>query len=136
MGKNLTLIIAKELGLEEYEVFAIKGVKDYKFRFAYDDLQYLYDGDKEWEDEYDGYLHGLVLGQYEVEKLPFEPKNGEVYWTFTSYSVKGDQWVVVNYEWSGCPFDCMALKLGCTFRTKEEAYKAFPTKYKELTGKE
>jgi hypothetical protein len=71
------------------------------------------------------------LGDVEVIKIPFEPQEGEKYWSYW-----GD-WEIEYYLWEGKRTVAQLRKAcGCVFRTEEEAIKARPAKYKELTGKE
>jgi hypothetical protein len=127
MTKNLIPIIAKELGVEIGEEFAIKGIENTKYRFQSDMLEastintvWICSG-----------LHINRLAEVEIIKLPFEPKAGEKFWTYWT------DWSVTDFEWKDktANFDFRKF-CGCVFRTREEAIKARPEKYKELTGKE
>lgn len=127
MAKNLIPIIAKELGVEIGEEFAIKRQQLLKYRFNNDVLEFeIRDG--VWE------RSGLLvteLNDIEVIKLPFKPKENEKYWTYF-----GDKFFVDYTVWANTPFDYGLESIGCVFRTKEEALAARPEKFKELTGKE
>lgn len=61
-------------------------------------------------------------------KIPFKPREGEMYWTYI-----GD-WTPHEEFWDGDAYDCIHKACGCVFRTKEEALKARPERYKALTG--
>jgi hypothetical protein len=76
---------------------------------------------------------GLInkLGDVEVIKIPFEPQEGEYYWTYN-----GDAFCIVETDWTGFASEYCKKACGCIFRTEAEAIKARPAKYKELTGKE
>ena len=67
-------------------------------------------------------------------KIPFEPKEGETYWTY-----KGDYegcWEVNSEIWDGGAYDYIHKGCGCVFRTEEEALEYLPVKYKMLTGRD
>lgn len=127
MSKNLIPIIAKELGVEIGEEFAIKGIENTKYRFQNDALEvstintiWICSG-----------LHINRLAEIEIVKLPFTPHVGEYYWTYNS-----DDFSIVETDWAGLAGEYCKKACGCVFRTEEEAIKARPAKYKELTGKE
>lgn len=132
MGKNLIPIIAKELGVELNEPFKIAGNGDSLWRFTDTNFQF-YDNhfQDDWVNVKSQSVATLVLETPEIIKLPFKPKLGQPYWTY-----RGDWGPEWEMKWCGVPYELMALKAGCVFRTKEEAIKARPAKYKELTGKE
>ena len=66
-------------------------------------------------------------------KIPFEPKFGEEYWTYLGDK---DTWIVVCEDWTDAPFDYIHKACGCVFRTEEEALEYLPVKYKMLTGRD
>lgn len=76
-------------------------------------------------------LLGILTGEYEIVKMPYQPKNGEVYWTYFY-----DNFVVNNIVWGSDVGDYTRMKCGLIFRTEAEAVAARPRVYKELTGKE
>lgn len=132
MGKNLIPIIAKELGVELNEPFKIAGNGDSLWRFTETNFQFY---DKHFQDDWINVkpqsVATLVLETPEIIKLPFEPKEGEIFWTYWT------NWSVTDFEWedNNVNFDFRKF-CGCIFRTEAEAIKARPKKYKELTGKE
>lgn len=127
MGKNLIPIIAKELGVEIGEIFRIEQ-SDYFYRFSKERLERRFPTGCEWNES------TMTIGnlQYaEIVKLPYEPKYGDLYWTYwrEDFSVIRDYWRNTTTDY--------AFKLaGIVFRTQGEALEARPAKYKELTGKE
>lgn len=129
MGKNLIPIIAKELGVEIGEEFRIAGSPAIKYRFKNNKMEGQYTVNDDWE-----IATPLInsLGDVEVIKLPFEPKEGDYYWTYA-----GDDFCIIRLNWNNRHvYDWMCKACGCVFRTEEEAIKARSAKYKELTGKE
>ena len=131
MGKNLIPVIAKELGVEigeEFEMDRIEG----KFRFSQQQLQTEYQKENflQWMSASDVVCQLLLAGNIEIVKLPFKPVYGQRYYTFT------DDW---DTTWVDCEdtfFDFMCKELNVAYRSEEDAYKARPAKYKELTGKD
>lgn len=132
MTKNLIPIIAKELGVEIGEEFAIEGDVG-RYRFTKTNLEWL-DVDhyaEDWIAAEDCVAASLVYGFSEIIKLPFEPKVGEIFWTYWQ------SWQVTNFVWvDGFTNHCLRKSCGLIFRTEAEALAARPAKYKELTGKE
>lgn len=78
-----------------------------------------------------GFLERLICGDYEISKLPFEPKDGERY-----FSYAGNDFGTLYTMWTGTATNYLHKATGCIFRTEAEAIVARPAKYKELTGKE
>lgn len=109
-------------------------VTDYAktIRFKFDEIGLL------WIDEYEenwtyadlSTFFRLINGDNEIIKLPFEPKNGELVWTYWT------NWKVTSFVWDDKYTNFAFRKFcGCTFRTEEEAIAALPEKYREITGK-
>ena len=67
-------------------------------------------------------------------KIPFEPEDSDVYWTYVG--IEGVGWDVYDEIWDGSPYDYIHKAAGCVFRTKEEALEYLPVKYKMLTGRD
>ena len=78
-------------------------------------------------------VYGILCGYYKIVKLPWKPKNGEIYWTimFTSDDKPSAQRLV----WSGDSIDFIKKALGLVYRTKEEAEAHLAEDYERLTGK-
>ena len=135
MSKNLIPLITEMLGVEmeeafkirrpDYEVcengiyafFAGKGLMKKNERGEFDNNSSI-----EFED--------LCLGNYEVVKLPWEPKYGDKYY----YLNVSDVCVSSGY-WFGHTDDYAMRSLGIVYRTKEEAEARFEKDYERLTGK-
>ena len=75
-------------------------------------------------------MGNFLKGDYEIVKLPFEPKRGEVYW-FVSLRTKQ----VGFNEWVCRSWDYMAKYCGNCFRTEAEAEKHKYEIYEKLTGR-
>lgn len=126
MTKNLIPEIAKMLGVEIGEEFEVKGITSSKYRFKNDGLEVNF-WDGVWKQSI---LSISQLGDIEVMKLPFEPQMDERYYTFAG------SWEITDTLWRNRPCDYGRKAINCVFRTQEEALKARPAKYKELTGAE
>ena len=131
MSKNLVPIIAKELGVEIGEEFNVTGyAKTIRFKFDETGLLWIDECEKIWAYTDVSTFFRLIDGDVEIIKLPFELKTGDEYWTYS------ETWEVEDWVWTYDFLDLVYKRVGIVFRTKEEAIKARPDKYKELTSKE
>ena len=136
---NLIPIIAEALGVRIGEEFNAKHANIGKiltnskeepaiFKFGNDGLYA-----KCSDGSGDFFLIGMgnfLKGDYEIVKLPFEPKRGEVYW-FVSLRAKQ----VGFNEWVSRSWDYMAKYCGNCFRTEAEAERHKFEIYEKLTGR-
>lgn len=109
--------VAKLLGVELGEEFIIEGCCNNPYKFEVNGL---------FDCSSIGcpiHLLCLLQGDYEIVKIPFKPKKGDVYWIYSTLLKRVD-----NYLWDGASSDYAYYKIGNCFRTKEEA----ETKGKEL----
>ena len=81
-----------------------------------------------------GYITTLITGEYKIEKIPFVPKMGEKYWTYSGYG--GNEPYIGKYTWNNGCYDKERKLLGIIFKTKQEANDYLPTWEKRLQGKE
>ncbi len=79
-------------------------------------------------------LYGLIVGIYKVKKLPFEPKDGEKYWTVYWKEI-GDMPCAIYEIWRGDSCDFANKVSGQCFRTEAEAEKHKYEIYEKLTGR-
>ena len=127
MSKSLIPIIAKELGVEIGEEFKFNSNQHvFTYRFTDEEIQSKCKG-REWGTSV---IDLNVILKQEIIKLPFEPKTGDEYWTYS------ETWEVEDWVWTYDFLDLVYKRVGIVFRTKEEAINARPQKYKELTGNE
>ena len=80
-----------------------------------------------------GYISTLITGKYKIERLPFSPKMGESYWT---YSAGFTLPVIEYYSWGNSCYDKERKLFGIVFRTEQEAKDYLPTWEKRLEGEE
>ena len=77
-------------------------------------------------------LPALLSGDIEIIKLPFEPKEGEVYFCVCW----GEKTIYVeDYLWEGDSTDYQRMYCGNCFRTRSEAAAHKFEIYEKLTGK-
>ena len=70
----------------------------------------------------------LITGKFKIEKIPFAPKIGEYYWTYSD--------IICRYNWDNTIFHKERKLLGVVFRTEQEARDYLPTWQKRLDGEE
>ena len=133
---NLIKKIAELLGVEIGEPFEITSV-------VHEDGNYYYFSETELLEHVEGktpdyaqyrVLADLIYGDKKVVKLPFEPKEGEIYWS-VAWSETERLIVVCALHWISND-RCYADKYaGNCFRTKAEAEAHKYEIYEKLTGK-
>lgn len=134
MAKNLIPEIAQMLGVELGEDFKLKDkqnnfVSTEIYKFSEDSLLYRYQDQGGYYTALSPTLYRLFKGDYEVIKLPWKPKKGDVYSTFGRL---GDKWVVRSLWWGGFPEEYALLDKGWVYRSEKEAQAALPSVAKEL----
>lgn len=124
MAKNLIPEICKMLGVEIGEEFKVEGVADKTYKFIIDEL--IVCGEENTNHGYvsaNMMLVSLAKGDANLIKLPWKPKKGDVYFTFT---LMGDKWGTHSYWWGGFPDEYALLDKGWVYRTRAEAEAALP----------
>lgn len=119
MAKNLIPEICKMLGVEIGEEFKVEGVADKTYKFIIDEL--IVCGEENTNHGYvsaNMMLVSLAKGDANLIKLPWKPKKGDVYFTFT---LMGDKWGTHSYWWGGFPDEYALLDKGWIYRTEKEA---------------
>ena len=105
--------IAKLLGVELYEKFAIEEEYGTRFRLTNTGLEISY-SDENWTSC--NRIFDLLTGENTIRKLPWKPKDGEYY-----YTPHFDKNGFVRCTFDGDDFDKFCLNHGIVFKTKEEA---------------
>ena len=123
MAKNLIPEIAHMLGVEIWEEFKVV----YKVGFEII-CNFTKEGVFVHEEGCSGkhdkeLLTDIICGKAEIVKLPWKPKKGDVYFTFT---LMGDKWGTHSYLWGGCPDEYALLDKGWVYRSQAEAEAALP----------
>ena len=133
MAKNVIPEICKMLGVELNEEFKIKGHEEWFYKFDNDRvLMFKHNDDVKMPvapvSVYVAFL-ALLRGECEIIKLPWKPKKGDVYFTFT---LMGDKWGTHSYWWGGFPDEYALLDKGWIYRTEKEAKAALPAVAAEM----
>lgn len=126
MAKNLIPGITKMLGVEIGEEFEIKDrhgelISDKTYKFGKNTLLYCYQDDDICYTASRTTLQSLLNGKYEIVKISWKPKKGDVYFTF---GLLGDKWVVRSLWWGGFPEEYALLDKGWVYRSEKEAQAA------------
>lgn len=133
MNKNLIPEVLKLLDVEYDERFKLTNTdgvitENDVFCFFEHGLSHaLQDG--EYEDASD-ILYDILAGNYEIVKLPWEPKQGDLYYypNVSTLSVDYTKWLNTSMGY--------ALKaLGMVYRTNAEAEENLGKDYERLTGR-
>ena len=124
--ENLWEMIAKARGVAIDEVFKWQG-SNYKIT-NYEGLLVLEYG---WVRS--NSVVSFIKGEGKIEKIPFVPKVGEKYWTYSSDFTLP---VIEYYSWSNSCYDKERKLLGIIFKTKQDAKDYLPTWEKRLEGEE
>lgn len=131
MSKNLIPQIAQMLGVEIGEDFKIKGYIEPIYRFDADGLKASYSCLMQKRFTFaNAMLSSLLAGKVEIVKLPWKPKNGEEYYTFTLSTGK---WIVCRQSWTNHPIDFALLDKGWIYHSKKGAEDALPAVAKEMS---
>ena len=138
MSKNLIPEIINLLGVELEEAFKIRR-PDYEV--CENGIYAFFEGEglmkKNEQGEFDSNssieFEDLCLGNYEVVKLPWEPKVGDKYYAIASTNNKKPY--ISLYIWRGFVVDYTLWKLEMIYRTEEEARAHMEEDYERLTGK-
>lgn len=125
MTKNLIPEVARMLGVELGEEFKIKG-REHIFHFVDNGLiAYRTDGSVLPYENCLAHFLWLINGEEEIIKLPWQPKNGDTYYSFYA-AHKNTPWIITDYEWDKNPADFSSLKAGWVYKTRAEAEAALP----------
>lgn len=76
-------------------------------------------------------LADIICGKAAIVKLPWKPRKGDDYYTF-SFGGLSEEWVVVKQQWDAHPYERALLDKGWVYRTREEAKSALPAVAKEM----
>lgn len=126
MAKNYMQDVAKMLGVKLGEEFKI-GNFSTLYKFTERGLFFEDNGGWNYADDYT--LDDLLIGDVEIEKLPWKPKKGGKYYT-PSLGFEH----ALCYYWDGYPSDFALKEVGMVFKTKEECEAALPVLRKKYLG--
>lgn len=131
MAKNYMQDVARMLGVELGEEFMIKDpdghLIDAKFYRITEAGCFCRNNNQ--NSIGDGKLLGILEGTFQIKKLPWQPKKGEVY----CRPMNG--FVDVDFDnWDNHPIDFALKESGMIFRTEEECRAALPELRKKYLG--
>lgn len=130
MSKNLIPEIARMLGVEIGEEFQIDTSDDDIFQITESGVWMRKGIDKEeWVEKPFEFVM-LCNGDAEIIRLPWKPKEGESFYTFTAAY---GEWSVSLDVWAEEPCNYALLDKGWIYRTEKEAKAALPAVLKELS---
>lgn len=133
MSKNLIPQIAQMLGVEVGEYFKIKGYNEQTYIFDAGGLKVRFDNNCPKEglpfSFANASLGDLIAGKLEIIKIPWKPKNGEDYYTF---SISAEKWIVCRKRWTNHPIDFALLDKGWIYHSKKGAEDALPSLAEEI----
>lgn len=122
MAKNYMQDVARMLGLELEEEFKFRDYNnlDYYGKITDKGVYIRSEVKKDWR--YDGtVLQEILTGLCKIEKLPWQPKKGEV------YCRPANGFEDVGFDnWGNHPIDFALKEAGMAFKTKEECEAALP----------
>ena len=126
MAKNYMKNVAKMLGVELGEEFKIG---NFSTLYKFTERGLFFKDNEGWNYNCDYTLDDLLIGDVEIEKLPWQPKRGEKY-----YTPSLDFNHAFRYYWDGYPSDFALKEVGMVFKTKEECEAALPVLRKKYLG--
>lgn len=130
MRTNLMPKIAKLLGVELGEKFKIKGYDELTYKFDNSGLKLIYNNDTELSVATAPTVFvALLSGEYEIIKLSWKPKKGDVYFSF---GLSNGKWIVGLSWWCELPYEYALLGKGWVFKTRAEAEATLPAAAKEM----
>ena len=127
---NLMPEVAKLLGVEIGEEFIIENAdRKETVVLAMDGFHVIQPNNVAGIDN--GKLLSKVLqGLYAVKKIPWEPKEGDMYYILNTRAL-----FIESFMWDNGTFDYLAKNMGIIYRTKAEAEAHLEEDYERLTGK-
>ena len=132
MNKNIMPEIATLLGVEIGEEFIIQNADRKETVVLAMDGFHVIQPNYAVGPDHGKLLSKVLQGLYEVNKVPWEPQYGEVYYWPSTIR----QEVRIEYfNWRGDAFDLAMKALGMVYKTKKEALEHFAEDYERLTGK-
>lgn len=126
MAKNYMQDVAQMLGVEFEEEFHLNDSNVF-YKIANKGLYYKFN--TTWYPSSNDLFVKLIMGEVEIIKLPWQPKEGDRYYfpaTDFQYSCPDN--------WDNHPIDFALKEAGMAFKTKEECEAALPELRKKYLG--
>lgn len=129
MAKNLMPEVAALLGVEIGEEFIIEN-KDRKENVVVAlDGFHVIQPNGALDPDRCRLLSKVLQGLYEVKKIPWEPRYGDIYYIVDARVCRVD-----SYSWGNTTFDYAVKNMGIIYPTREEAEAHLAEDYEKLTG--
>lgn len=132
---NLIPVIREALGLKENEEFSVRCGTAYmlgRYRFTKDRLEHFNVRDNCWEGTSSDLFAKLVHGIYRVDKPPFKPNEGDLY-----YFIDLDNGDAIGTSYySIIPHHKLRVESGNCYRTQKEAEKHLDEWMTKVYGKD
>lgn len=119
MSKNYMAEVAKSLGLELEEVFRIDGEDGYFMLVETGLWRKINSEDEYWRMAHYDILHNLMIAVYEIIKLHWKPRKGEMFYVPALETDSLSRCI----RWLGTETDKNLYDRGLVFKTREEAAK-------------
>lgn len=126
--------VANLLGVkleEEFQLCDKWGGKNQYFKITEDGLYSK--PDEKWVKVKIFLLQEIILGHYDIVKLPFKPKFGEEYWTCVM-NKNEDGFIPYKYVWCDRTCDYCCFYAGIVYRTREECEERADENFKKLVS--
>lgn len=131
MTVNKMSSITKLLDVEENEEFIVFRDNEKMKVFINSDGLYTVQSDNNKVLDNGRLLNNILLGLYDIEKVPWQPKDKEEYFYPAVFHK-----TIKKAFWEGATDDYALKLLGMIYRTKEKAQEHFVEDYKKLTNKD
>ena len=126
MAKNYMQDVAKMLGVELGEEFKIG---NFSTLYKFTERGLFFKDNEGWNYTCDYTLDDLLIGDVEIEKLPWQPKKGDEYY----YPGEGFN-NICRALWENTVFGFAYKEAGLIFKTYEECEAALPVLRKKYLG--
>lgn len=132
MSKNLFPQIAEMLNVDIGEEFKLQEIDNKIYKIELNGFWQRTENQKCWDSMEGSFfeLNAILMGKRTVVKLPWKPKQGDVFWSFYR-SISSDKWLVISITWTNAVTDIARFKVGWCYRTEAEAKSALPEIAKE-----
>lgn len=125
MSKNLIPQIAEMLGLQLGEEFKVVS-KEGNEQICNFTMAGLFEHDNQESGSYNKELLAeIVCNNAKIVKLPWKPKQDEVFYTFGIHATE-NKWVVVSCKWWDNVKNLALYRLGWIYHSQKEAEAALP----------
>lgn len=132
MSKNLFPQIAEMLNVDIGEEFKLQEIDNKIYKIELNGFWQRTENQKCWDSMEGSFfeLNAILMGKRTVVKLPWNPKNGEDYYTF---SISAGKLIVCRQRWTNHPIDLALRDKGWIYHSKKRAEDALPALAEEMS---